>query len=195
GLLVFATTLARPAFAQTTTTYHLHKELSGTIKLLKPAIGPDASQTAFQTTNLKGSAGNFSSPITTFISPSGGTGLAGVIPANSTVSFSLYMKVTSLPSSGSIYPYVILTLNSAAGQLVCSRGQQDGAPALTTSLSQPVSFTCTTGSSAVPIATTDQFFLQVNVWVAGTVGTHNTFGELDIETNADSTVTVPNPVP
>jgi nucleoside recognition membrane protein YjiH len=65
GLLVIAATAAQPAVAQTTATYHLHKELSlinSANKQLKSA-GPDATQTALQTANLKGSAGNFSSPI------------------------------------------------------------------------------------------------------------------------------------
>jgi YD repeat-containing protein len=193
GLLL---TNALSVSAQSTTVYHLHKEASlinSANKQLK-ATGPDATQTALQTANLKGSSGNFSSPIANFETQTGVPGLSGVIPANSTVTFALNMKVTSLPSSGSIYPYVVLTLNSASGQFLCGRGQQDGLTALTTTLSLQ-SFTCTTGASAISVATSDRFFLQVNVWIAGTVGNHNTNGELDIETGADSTVTVPNPVP
>lgn len=184
------------AAAQTTTTYHLHKEASlinSANKQLKTAA-TDATQTALQTANLKGGLGTFTSPIANFETQTGIPGLSGAIPASSTVTFSLKMKVTSLPSSGSIYPYVELRLNSASGQILCNRGLVDGLPALTTTL-QTQSFTCTTLATPISVTTADRFFLIVGVAVSGTVGNHNAFGELDIETNADGTAIVPNPAP
>ena len=179
------------SFAQAPTTYHLHKEAS-TINTANKQLrtsGPDASQTAFQTVNLKNSSGNFASLIANFETQTGVPNRAGTIAAGSTVTFTLRMKVTALPSSGSLYAYAKLRLNSASGTELCHAGGQDGTvSALTTTLTW-YTFACAPGS-AVSMTASDRFFLEADVWIAGTVGNHNLYGELDVETGADSTVTI-----
>jgi YD repeat-containing protein len=196
AVVVFVAGIPSTARAQATTVYHLHAEASlipsSTAKQLKTA-GPDAAQTALQSPNEKGAAGNFAVVIANFETQAGVPNRAGTIAAGSVVSFTLRMKVTRLPGSGSIYPHVVLRLDTSTGPELCRRGQQDGLAALTTTLT-PYTFTCTTGS-AVTMTTSSRFFLETGVWIAGNTGNQNLFAELDIETNADSTVTAPNPAP
>jgi YD repeat-containing protein len=190
---------AAPAQAQQTTQYHLHKEASlinTTYKQLK-LTGPDAAQTALQTANLKNNSGNFAVLLANFETQSGVPGRSGTIPSGSTVSFSLLMKTTSLPSSGTLSPKFTVRLNNASGAQLCYRGGGLDPLGLLSALSTTLTWynvTCTT-NGAISMTSTDRFFLEVDIWINGIVGNHNTFGELDVETGADSTVTIPNPAP
>jgi YD repeat-containing protein len=188
---------AAPARAQQTTQYHLHKEASAipnsTAKQLK-LTGPDASpQTALLTANLKNASSGSRFLIAKFENQSGTPGRAGMIPGSSTVSFSFKMKVTALPSGGgSVYPYARVTLNTSSGQELCNA--LDTSAALGTTLDLHT-FSCTTSSNPISMTASDRFFLEVDAQTSGAMGSHNLFGELDIETGADSTVTIPNPAP
>jgi YD repeat-containing protein len=178
------------------TVYHLHKELSlinSANKQLK-TIGPESGvpQTAFQTVNLKNNSGNVARIIANFETQTGVPGRAGTIASGSTLSLTLRMKITALPASGNIYPHATIQLNNASSPYLCiAGGPFTPVAALTTTLAW-YTFSCTT-SSAVVLTTSDRFFVTVNAWLAGNAGNHNLFGELDVETNADSTVTIPNP--
>jgi IPT/TIG domain len=190
---------AARAYGQTTV-YHLHKELSAinsANKQLK-TIGPEPGvpQTAFQTINLKNSIANSPFLIANFETQSGVPGRAGTIAPLSTVSLTLLMKITALPNQGSnIKPNATIRLNSATGPYLCDAGgPYTTVSALTTTLAA-YTFSCTTGTSAISMTASDRFFVTVNAWLAGSAGNHNLFGELDVETNADSTVTLPNPAP
>src|SRR5262249_33333969 len=81
----------------------------------------------------------------------------------------------------------------ATGTELCRRGQQDGLPALTTTLTL-YEFTCTT-SITISMTTSDRFFLETGVGIAATTGHQNLFAQLHIETNHDSPLTAPTPAP
>lgn len=185
--------LSGRARAQTSATYHLHKEptavaptTSGFLQL--KTAGPDAVAFAIQTANLKNvAAGEYQ--IKSFETQTGVPNLSGTIPAGSTVTFSLYMRKTS--TSGVVYPRAKLYLNGASGALLCN---VTGATALTTTITK-YTLTATT-SAAVSLATTDRFFVWVGVNVA-TAPSANTNAELNVEGtlngNYDSQVAVPLP--
>ena len=127
--------------------------------------------------------------IKAFDTQSGVPNKSGVIPAGSTVTFTLWMKKTS--ASGVIYPRAKLLLNSASGTLICTT---TGSTALTTTLTK---YTLSATSSAtVSMTTADRFYLWVGVNVT-TAPTSNTNGEVDIEGtlngNYDSQIVVPLP--
>ena len=151
-----------------TTVYHLHKELSlinSANKQLK-TIGPEPGvpQTAFQTINLKNNSGNVARIIANFETQTGVPGRAGTIAAGSTVSLTLWMKITALPASGSIYPHATIQLNNAASPYLCiAGGPFTPVAALTTTLAS-YTFSCTT-SSAIVMTTSDRFFVTVNAWL------------------------------
>ena len=186
--ILFGVALARSTNAQSAT-YHLHKEASSTTGLFQlKTAGPDATTLAVQSSNLKSQqVGEYL--IKAFDTQSGVPNKSGVIPAGSTVTFTLWMKKTS--ASGVIYPRAKLLLNSASGTLICTT---TGSTALTTTLTK---YTLSaTSSAAVSMTTADRFYLWVGVNVT-TAPTSNTNGEVDIEGtlngNYDSQIVVPLP--
>jgi hypothetical protein len=174
------------AHAQTAT-YHLHRDSN--VFLLKTA-GPDTASVAVQSANLK------NQPVAEYLiksfdTQSGVPGIAGVIPAGSTVSFDLWMKKTA--SQGTMFPRAKLFVNSSAGTSICV---VTGTTALTTTLTK---YTLTgTVSSNVTMTASDRFNLWVGVNLTVSPGTNN-MAELDIEGtlsgNFDSLITVPLPLP
>lgn len=185
--VVLATTVAISS-AQTAI-YHLHKDASnstsGANQLL--TAGPNAATAAISSQNLKNLTGEWI--VKAFDTQTGTPNMAGVIPANSTITFSVWMKKSS--TSGVIYPRVKLFLNSTGGTLL---GTVTGATALTSTLAQ-YTFNVNTGS-AVTMTTTDRYYLWVGVNVA-TAPTTNTDAVLNVEGtlngNYDSQITVPLP--
>ncbi|HYJ84990.1 MAG TPA: IPT/TIG domain-containing protein [Pyrinomonadaceae bacterium] len=171
-------------------TYRLHKDASTTTgqNQLK-AAGPDAATAALNSANLKSLAtGEYI--IKAFDTQSGVPNASGVIPASSTVTFTLWLKKSA--NVGTMFPRAKLRLNSATGTSLCTA---TGSTALTTTLTK-YTLTCTTAAS-VSMAATDRFYLWVGVnLTAG--GSSNFQGTLNVEGtlngNYDSYVAVPLPI-
>jgi hypothetical protein len=174
---------------QTPTTYHLHKEASNTTSLFQlKTAAPDSASTAVQSIELKSlSAGEYI--VKAFDTQSGIPNATGVIPANSIVSFTVWMKKTA--DFGEMNPLVKLFLNNANGTPVCS----------TTDIWMPLTLfiskhtlPCTLASE-ISVNSTDRFYLWVGVNMTYGPGANRVKAELDIEGtldgNYDSQVTVP----
>lgn len=188
GILV-ALVLAGSATAQTAT-YHLHKEASSTSGLnqLKTA-NPDASTIAVTSANLKNLAtGEY--VVKAFDTQSGVPNTAGVIPAASTVTFTLWMSKTA--NVGTMFPRAKLNLNNAAGAALCS---STGSTALTTTLTK-YTLSCTTATN-ISMAATDRFYLWVGVNLTA-VSSSNFQASLNVEGtlngNYDSQIIAPLPI-
>src|SRR5713226_8739840 len=139
-----------------TATYHLHKEASSTSGLdqLK-TTGPDAATVALTSVNLKSLAtGEYI--IKAFDTQSGVPNVSGMIPAASTVTFTLWLSKTA--NVGTMFPRAKLNLNSATGTSLCST---TGSTALTTTLTK-YTLACNTASN-ISMAATDRFYLWVGV--------------------------------
>jgi YD repeat-containing protein len=174
-----------------TATYHLHKEASSTATLFQlKTAGPDGTSLAVQSANLKNSAaGEYL--IKAFDTQSGVPNTAGVIPAGSTITFTLWMKKTT--TSGTLFPRAKLRLNSATGTLL---GTATGTTALTSTLAK-YTLTVTTAAN-ISMTAADRFYVWVGVNLT-VAPTSNTNAEADIEGtlngNYDSQVVVPLPQP
>jgi hypothetical protein len=187
-----ATTTVNITLNATTATYHLHKEASTTTGLFQlKTAGPDGTSLAVQGADLKSQAAG-EKLIKEFDTQSGVPNAGGTIFANSTVSFTLWMKKTA--SLGTMFPRAKVFLNNASGASLCTT---TGTTALTTTLTK-YTLTCTTAGN-VSMTTADRFYLWVgvNLTVGSSSGTFK--GEVDVEGtlngNFDSLITVPFPVP
>jgi YD repeat-containing protein len=186
-LLLLSSTIAVAVHAQTAT-YHLHAENSAGIYQLKTA-NPDAPSSMLNSINLKNVA-NGEYVIAQFATLSGVPNAAGIIPAGSAVSVSIWLRKSA--SQGTMFPRVKLTLNTANGTSVFVL---TGPTALTTTLTK---YTLTgTVPANVSMSATDRFFLWVGVNLTAK-STQNNQAELNIEGtlngNHDSLLTVPLPV-
>lgn len=132
--------LSAESAAQTTATYHLHREASSTTDTFQlRTTGPDAAILAVTTTELQlQPAGEY--VIKTFDTQAGVPGLGGLIPASSTVSADVWMRKTAL--LGDMVPLVKIFLNSASGTPLCTA---TGATTLTTSIVK-YAVSCTTST-------------------------------------------------
>src|SRR5262245_52608997 len=106
--LFFALAFSGSGNAQNAT-YHLHKDASSTTGLFQlKSTGPDAAAFAITSSNLKNQpVGEYL--IKAFDTQSGVPNKAGVIPAGSTISFTLWIRKTS--TSGVMYPRAKLFVN------------------------------------------------------------------------------------
>lgn len=191
---------AAPAASQSTTTYHLHNEISaldGNKRQLSPAA-PDAAAVTLSSTNLKGSSSNWVLTVEDFETQAGVPSGSGVVPAGTVVTFSLWLRKTA--NYGELYPAVNLFRNNYAGPgsaYICGLAYTTAPGQITTTL-QLFTLTCTT-SSAVPMTPSDRFYVQAGAWVAQTPGNHNLQVEVRIEGtlegNYDSRISIPNIVP
>ena len=188
--LLFILLLAAAAQAQSTATYRLHREASSTANLFQlKTANPDAAILAVQSANLRSLAtGEYI--IKAFDTQAGVPNASGVIPAGSTVTFTLWMSKTA--SAGTMLPRVKLNVNSAAGSSICV---VTGTTPLTTTLTK---YTLTgTVPATVSMTAADRFYLWVGVNLTATTSVNNR-AELDIEGtvngNYDSLITVPLPV-
>src|SRR5216684_760907 len=160
--LVFSLSFAVTAHAQTAT-YHLHGDAN--LFQLKTA-DPDAASLAVQSANLKNQpVGEYL--IKAFDIPSGVPNASGTIPAGSTITFTLWLRKTSI--SGTMFRRAKLNLNSAAGTLL---GTSTSGTALTSALTK-YTFNTTTRANVVMTAA-DRFYLWVgvNVTAAPTTNTN-----------------------
>lgn len=192
SLLRFLLTLAvlvggalTPLFAQTT--YHLHDD-SGTLQL--KTANPDTAAVALSSQDIKNlSPGEFI--INQFPTAAGVPGTAGVILSGSTVTFNLWMKVTSTAVSS--FPRAKLFLDSTSGTQLCAK---TGTTALTTTVTK-YTLSCTT-SANITLTASDTFLLWVG-FNTSTKTTSSLIGQVDVEGTLnghyDSTVAVPAIVP
>lgn len=182
--------IGTPARAQTTT-YHLHTESSSTAGLsqLKTA-GPDQAIAPIQSADLK-SHGAEDAFLRSFDTQAGVPGLGGIIPANSTLTFTLWMKKTS--ANGTVFPRVSAGLNWGSGASLCS--PTNGTTAIST-LQTWYTVTCTTGASDITMNATDRIWVSVGYHMTAGPGNKSMKVELDIEGTSlgatDSRVSVPN---
>ena len=176
-----------------TATYHLHNEFStefGIFYYMK-TTGPDQASVARLSPNLKGAApGEYN--ITDWKTLLGVPNAAGIIPAGSSVTFSLWMRKTS-SNSGTMFPLAKLSLASSGSlTLICTATHTR---ALDTTLFQ-YSLSAVT-STPISVTTSDRFFLSVGVNVTQSPGSKNVQAEIDIEGtlngNYDSQIVVPLP--
>jgi YD repeat-containing protein len=188
--LLFTLLLTVAAHAQSTATYRLHREASSTANLFQlKTANPDAAILAAQSANLKNVAtGEYI--IKAFDTQAGVPNAAGVIPAGSTVTFTLWMAKTA--TAGTMLPRVKLNLNSATGSSICV---VTGTTPLTTTLTK---YTLTgTVPATVSMTATDRFYLWTGVNLTATSSVNNN-AQLNIEGtvngNYDSLITVPLPV-
>jgi YD repeat-containing protein len=160
--------------------YYLHKEGTTGLFQLK-SIGPDGTNVALQTIDLRSTSGG-EFVIKEFATQPAVPNLAGVIPRGVTISFTLYMRSTA--AFGTLQPRARVRLNSASGALLC---EATGASGLTQTIT-PYTLSCTIGTQ-VTITNTDQIHLWVGVNVpsTGLPGNHSVKGELDIEGNTPPT--------
>ncbi len=191
--IALAGSLCGVAAAQTTT-YHLHNENSSTLGLLQlKTAGPDVPSVANVGIDLKG----FSSRddfMGIFDTQAGVPGLAGVIPANSTLTFTVWMKKSA--ALGTVFPRVSAGVNWSSGQpILCAPTNGTTAISITQNF---YTVSCTTTSS-VTMSTTDRIWVEVGYHMTTGPGNKSMHVELDIEGTltgpTDSRVLVPNPTP
>ena len=181
---------ATPAIAQTTT-YHMHAEASSTSGLSQLKIGgPEPGIVAIQSADLK-NHGAEDAFLKSFDTQAGVPGLGGIIPANSTLTFTVWIKKTA--SFGTVFPRVSAGLNWPSGTSLCSP-TNGGTAISTTQASYTVS--CTTGASAITMTATDRIWVSIGYHMTTGPGAHTMKVELDLEGTAsgatDSRVDVPN---
>jgi IPT/TIG domain-containing protein len=190
SLLVLGSGVASLADAQTTT-YHLHAEQSSTIGLRQlKTIGPDQSTTvAIQTADLKG-LGPRDGTLGYFDTQVGVPGVGGVIPANSTLTFNLWMKKTAL--FGTVYPQVSAGGTYSGPPVLCSLTNGTTPISQTSTTASLYTVSCSTGSSPITMSSTDRITVYVYYHMTAGPGNKSMKVELDIEGTTDSTVSVPN---
>src|SRR5262249_16955223 len=149
-----------------------HKEASTTSGLsqLKP-IGPDAQTTRASEDLRNQPPGAY--VIKKFDTQAGVPKLAGVIPADSTITATLWVRKTA--TAGTMYPRAQINVNSPTGPSLCVA---TGDTPLTTTLSKYV-IACRTTTN-VPMVATDRFYLWVGVNVTLAAAT-SVKAEVDFE--------------
>jgi len=176
-----------------TVTYHVHNEASSTAGLLQlKTANPDVATVTLASANLNGVAiGEYL--VKAFDTQTGVPNASGVIPAGSSVSFTLWMRKSASTKAGTMFPRAKIYLNSDSGALLCVA---TGTTALTTTATK-VSLTCNTAAN-ISMTTADRFYLWVgtNVTAKPTV---SVTAQLNIEGalngNYDSLISVPLPTP
>jgi YD repeat-containing protein len=177
--------LASPLQAQTTT-YYLHRETSpitpGAFHL--KTVAPDSSALIRASANLKNTAPHIAS-LGSWDTQAGVPGVAGVIPAGSVMSVTLWMRKTS--ANGTVFPQATARLNNPSGALFC---QAIGGTALTTTLTA-YTFTCATGS-AITMTGADRLMVFPGYSMTVGPGNKNMEVRLHLEGTADSRFVMPN---
>ena len=180
-----------PVRAQTT--YHLRNANSSTSCLLQlNTIAANGGVVAIQSGDLK-NHGAEDAMLKSF-DTQGGPG-SGIIPASSTLTFTIWMKKTATNNSAVVYPRVSAGLTWGSGVTLC--GPTNGTTAISGSqLSYTV--TCTTPASDINMLSTDRVWVSVGYHMTTGPGNHSMAVELDIEglsfAATDTRVQVPNAV-
>lgn len=183
-------TVPAPVTVTDTLTVYLHQETSSTSGRLQLKLTPaDVAVFALQTGDLKGLAGNADYLIKEFDTQTNVPNATGVIPINTPIKFTVWMKKTT--NFGEFYPKVKLTLLNGTPVCEC-HGATSPTNQITTSLFDFV-VTCYTTSELTLIAT-DRFYLWVGVY-AFPPATDTVRAELDIEQTRESNFVLPLPVP
>lgn len=185
-----------PSQANAQSTFHLHKNPEGTAGTsLMLGAGPNDGSYPLQSDNFIDAAANTQRVVYRFKTHVGSPNLSGVILPGSTVTFSLWMRKTSMV--GTLRPAAALYLNEASpGTLLCQVGSTVPYE-LTTTLAK-YTFSCNV-ADARAITTSDRFYLEAAAWVDSGPGNHNLYVRVQVEGHAggehDSTVVVPSPSP
>ena len=186
GVASNAATVTVYSGTPTAVNYHLHQEpgwYSGTDLL--SAAAPDAPSTFVQSADLKGqNAGSLA--LKTFTTSSG---VAGIIPTSTTITFSVWMKETAAISG--IVPNFTLSYVGQGGYIltICSAS---GTTTLSTTLTK-YQLTCSV-PNAVSLTSTNPFWLYVGAsWSASIKQSVQIqlYFEGTLNGNYDSQITVP----
>ncbi|HET7699053.1 MAG TPA: IPT/TIG domain-containing protein [Vicinamibacterales bacterium] len=197
--LAFVGLLPYAAEAQATVTYRLHNEAStiNAAKQLK-AAPPDVAAVVRRSPDLKGSSSNWFLVLDYFETQAGVPNLSGTIPANSVVTFSVWLRKTTV--EGIFHPTAVLHFNQYWGPVLglCGAGQGPDTtlPKLTTTFTR-YTFSCTIPTDRA-MASSDRFYAEIGAWVDSAPARKSVQVELGIEGvlngNYDSTIVVPLPV-
>jgi YD repeat-containing protein len=179
--------------AAQTTTYHLHNENSSTLGLLKlKTSGPDVTSVASLGRDLKG-VSSADDSMGFFDTQAGVPGLGGIIPAGSTLTFTVWMKKSA--ALGTVFPRVSAGINWPDASSLCAA--TNGTTAISTTQAA-YTVSCTT-TSPVTMSTTDRLVVQIAYHMTAGPGNKSLKIELDIEGTlngaTDSRVVAPNPTP
>ncbi|HEV8429954.1 MAG TPA: IPT/TIG domain-containing protein [Pyrinomonadaceae bacterium] len=183
-------TVPAPATVTDTLTVYLHKEASTSSGRFQLKLTPgDAAVFPIQTGDLKGLPTNADYLIKEFDTQANVPNVAGVIPINSPIKFTLWMKKTT--NFGEFYPKVKLTLLNGTPVCEC-HGATSLNNQITTTLFDWI-VTCNT-TSELTLTATDRFYLWVGVY-AYPPAADTVRAELDIEQTRESNFVIPLPVP
>jgi YD repeat-containing protein len=183
-------TVPAPATVTETLTVYLHKEASTTTGRLQLKLTPgDAAVFAVQSADLKGLPVNADYLIKEFDTQANVPNVAGVIPINTPIKFTLWMKKTT--NFGEFYPKVKLTLLNGTPVCEC-HGATSLNNQITTTLYDWI-VTCNT-TSELTLTASDRFYVWVGVY-AYPPATDTVRVELDIEQTRESNFVLPLPVP
>jgi hypothetical protein len=179
--------LSTAGFAQTT--YRLHAEASAFTANTRKLTTGNTDHTSFSDPSdslMTGSAPEFI--IRGFETQSGVPNTNGTIPANSVLTFNIWMYQYSSGTTG-LYPRFKVFLNDTAGQMLC---MGTGTTALLRdNIARKYTLTCNTGA-AIEVRRTDRFFLWVGTSSTGTNGYRaGIFMEGTNGGNYDSTLILP----
>jgi YD repeat-containing protein len=180
-----------PVRAQTT--YHLRNANSSTSGLLQlNTIAANGGVVAIQSGDLK-NHGAEDAMLKSF-DTQGGPG-SGIIPASSTLTFTIWMKKTATNNSAVVYPRVSAGLTWGTGVTLC--GPTNGTTAISGSQFS-YTVTCTTPASDINMLSTDRVWVSVGYHMTTGPGNHSMAVELDIEglsfAATNTRVQVPNAV-
>ena len=186
---------ARVVSAQTT--YYLHNESSFNFGLLQlKTAPPDTAVVVDLSRDLKG-VGPTTDTLREFDTQPGVPGVGGVVPSNTTLTATLWMRKTS--SYGTVFPYAEFFTEPSSGGPPFTAGlcNAQGGTALTMTLTS-YTFSCTT-NSAVTMLSTDHFVAIPGYVMTQGPGNKSMSVELDYEDTTKgmnaSRVAIPNPTP
>ena len=174
--------IAAPARLDAQTfTYHVHQEASTRVGMMQlKSAGPDTAVKVWTATPRVGTT----ELVRVFNLPANVPDLGGIIPRGTTVTFTLWMRITA--PRGTVYPAAALMVNwpsDAPSQEVCSA---QGTTPLTTTLA-PYTFSCTLGSPLVTVPT-DRLTLLSEFYTSSYTPAKGKNGGMSIEFAVEGTL-------
>jgi IPT/TIG domain/Viral BACON domain len=180
-LSLVALTVGRTALHAQTFTYHVHQEASTRVGMMQlKSSGPDTAVKLWTAAPQVG----LIQTIRVFDLPANVPDLGGVIPKGTTVTFTLWMRITA--ARGTVYPAATLRVNwpsDAPSQELCAA---QGSTPLTTTLA-PYTFSCTLSSPLVTVPT-DRLTFVPEFYTSSYTPAKGKNGGMSIEFGAEGTL-------